>query len=107
MNAQVKPTQSNFFKSFFIVSILLFTFSVKGQQVIETPVAAQPASTTVESNQTIEMMTWFMGAKQTTTDSTVKESSCRKQMMANGVAPNRLLIKTFLKKASQYASNIA
>jgi hypothetical protein len=48
-----------------------------------------------------------MGTKQTTNENATKETSSKKQMMTSGVAPNRLLIKTFLKKASQYASNIA
>ena len=65
------------------------------------------STTTVEANASMNMVSWFMGTKQTTNENTTKESTSKKQMMTSGIAPNRLLIKTFLKKASQYASNIA
>jgi DNA polymerase elongation subunit (family B) len=71
----------------------------------EKDVAA--STTAVESNSSMNMVSWFMGTKQTTNENITKESNSKKQMMTNGIAPNRLLIKTFLKKASQYASNIA
>ena len=77
------------------------------QNVIEVPAAVATTTTTVESNTSMNMVSWFMGTKQTTNENITKETSSKKQMMTSGIAPNRLLIKTFLKKASQYASNIA
>ena len=48
----------------------------------------------------INFLLWFMGSKQdpNTTIST-EETNTKKQIITSGVAPNRLLIKSFLKKA--------
>ena len=91
-----------------IVLVMVLLSSVGfAQNTIEVP-ATVATTTTVESNASINMVSWFMGTKQTTNENTTTtESNSKKQMMTNGIAPNRLLIKTFLKKASQYASNIA
>lgn len=89
-----------------IIFVMLVLSSVGfAQNTIEVPATA--ATTAVESSSSLNMVSWFMGTKQTTNENTIKESNSKKQMMTNGIAPNRLLIKTFLKKASQYASNIA
>ena len=99
-------TTSNTIKMMVVLVMMLLSAVGFAQNTIEVPaVAAQ--TTTVESNTSINMVSWFMGTKQTTNENITKESNSKKQMMTNGIAPNRLLIKTFLKKASQYASNIA
>jgi hypothetical protein len=99
-------TTSNTIKMMVVLVMMLLPAVGFAQNTIEVPaVAAQ--TTTVESNTSINMVSWFMGTKQTTNENITKESNSKKQMMTNGIAPNRLLIKTFLKKASQYASNIA
>jgi hypothetical protein len=98
-------TTSNTIKMMIVLVMMLLSTAGFAQNTIEVP--ATVAATTVESNTSINMVSWFMGTKQTTNENTTKESNSKKQMMTNGIAPNRLLIKTFLKKASQYASNIA
>ncbi|MBL0014156.1 MAG: hypothetical protein IPP30_10740 [Flavobacterium sp.] len=99
-------TTSNTIKMMIVLVMMLLSTAGFAQNTIEVPAVAA-ATTTVESNASINMVSWFMGTKQTTNENITKESNSKKQMMTNGIAPNRLLIKTFLKKASQYASNIA
>lgn len=64
-------------------------------------------TTATEANANMNMVSWFMGSKQTTRETISNESNAKKQMMTSGIAPNRLLIKTLLKKASNYATNVA
>ena len=105
MNTTANTTTSNTIKMMVVLVMMLVSTVSFGQTAIETPVAA--TTTTVEANASINVVSWFMGTKQTTNENITKETSAKKQMMTSGIAPNRLLIKTFLKKASQYASNIA
>ena len=99
-------TTSNTIKMMIVLVMMLLSTAGFAQNTIEVPAVAA-ATTTVESNTSMNMVSWFMGTKQTTNENITKESTSKKQMMTSGVAPSRLLIKTFLKKASQYASNIA
>jgi len=107
MNTTANTTASNNFKMIVVLVMMLVSCVGFAQNTIEVPASVATTTTTVESNASINMVSWFMGTKQTTNESITKETSSKKQMMTSGIAPNRLLIKTFLKKASQYASNIA
>jgi hypothetical protein len=51
---------------------------------------------------------WFMGSKQdpNTTIST-EGTNTKRKVMTSGMAPNRLLIKAFLKKATNFESTVA
>ena len=100
-------TTSNTIKIMVVLVMMLLSTVGFAQNTIEVAATVATTTTTVESNTSINMVSWFMGTKQTTNENTIKESNSKKQMLTNGIAPNRLLIKTFLKKASQYASNIA
>lgn len=63
-------------------------------------------STTTSSN--MNFVLWFMGSKQ---DPNVKISpageNTRRQFISSGLAPNRLLIKAFLKKAVNFEIGVA
>ncbi|WP_298221870.1 hypothetical protein, partial [Flavobacterium sp.] len=107
MNTTANTTTSNNFKMMVVLVMMLVSCVGFAQNTIEVPASIATTTTTVESNASINMVSWFMGTKQTTNENITKETSSKKQMMTSGIAPNRLLIKTFLKKASQYASNIA
>jgi hypothetical protein len=107
MKATANNTTSNNIKMMIVVVMMLLSTAGFAQNTIEVPTAVAASTTAVESNSSMNMVSWFMGTKQTTNENITKESNSKKQMMTNGIAPNRLLIKTFLKKASQYASNIA
>jgi hypothetical protein len=107
MNTTTNTTTSNSIKMMIVLVMVLLSSVGFAQNTIEVPATVATTTTTVESNASMNMVSWFMGTKQTTNENTTKESNSKKQMMTSGIAPNRLLIKTFLKKASQYASNIA
>ncbi len=106
MNTTAKTTSSTI-KMMVVLVLMLLSTAGFAQRTIEVPVTVAAATNAVESNSSMNMVSWFMGTKQTTNENITKETTSKKQMMTNGIAPNRLLIKTFLKKASQYASNIA
>ena len=82
------------------------TFEVSMASADETVASTQATTTT---NTTMNFVSWFMGTKQTpsTNSSNDFSTSTKKQMINSGIAPNRLLIKTFLKKATNYNSTIA
>ena len=107
MNTTANTTASNSIKMMVVLVMMLLSTVGFAQNTIEVPATVASSTTTVESNASMNMVSWFMGTRQTTNENTTKESTSKKQMMTSGIAPNRLLIKTFLKKASQYASNIA
>ena len=66
---------------------------------IENTIVEKEATNTSNMNFVI----WFMGSKQTPNNTTIKAGeNTRKQFMTSGMAPNRLLIKAFLKKAVNF-----
>jgi hypothetical protein len=107
MNTTRKNNTSNSIKLIVMLVMLLLSSVGFSQNTIEVPTTLATATTVTEANTSMNMVSWFMGTKQTTNENITKESNSKKQMMTSGIAPNRLLIKTFLKKASQYAYNIA
>jgi hypothetical protein len=73
---------------------------------IESNTIAKQENTSVSSN--INFVLWFMGSKQDPNRTISTETSnTKKQIMTSGMAPNRLLIKAFLKKAINLESTIA
>ena len=63
----------------------------------------QNAST--DSN--MNFVLWFMGSKQDPNATISSEAtSTKNKVRSSGIAPNRLLIKAFLKKASKFESTI-
>ncbi len=63
------------------------------------------------SNRQLELVQWFMGAKQVSPamqTKTAKENETPKRILINcGMTPNRILSRTLLKKAMQHEANIA
>ena len=107
MNTTTNTTTSNSFKMMVVLVMMLVSSLGFAQNSIEVPATVATTTTATEANASMNMVSWFMGTKQTTNENITKENTSKKQMMTSGIAPNRLLIKAFLKKASQYASNIA
>ena len=88
-----------------VVTPSAITFDVTIASTDETVASTQNTFTT---NTTLNFVSWFMGTKQTPNSNQSGEVlNTKKQMMTSGIAPNRLLIKAFLKKASDYNSTIA
>jgi hypothetical protein len=101
-----------------VVIILLSNVSVFGQSS-ENSVAAnniaevisvgkqENVSTNISSNN-MNFVLWFMGSKQDPNSTISTEGiNIKKQIMTSGMAPNRLLIKAFLKKAVTLESSLA
>jgi len=77
-------------------------------EIVADETAATTTATAVESNSNINIVSWFMGTKQTPkTNAADGAMNSKKQMINSGIAPNRLLIKTFLKKASSFQVAVA
>lgn len=83
--------------------------TVDFEMTVDTDATNAVAVAGTESNSSMNMVSWFMGSKQTpkATISNDGAVSSKKQMINAGIAPNRLLIKAFLKKAANYQSTIA
>ena len=107
MNTTANTIPSNGIKMMVVMVMMVVSTVGFAQNSIEVPVVATVAPSATEYNASMNMVSWFMGTRQTTNENITKESNSKKQMMTSGIAPNRLLIKVLLKKASQYASNIA
>ena len=100
------------------VLFLLSGSSVFAQHVKEVSVAventigsddtAAVSQNTVSESTTMNFVSWFMGTNQTpNANSGTGAIGTKKQMINSGISPNRLLIKAFLKKASNYATTVA
>ena len=63
---------------------------------------------TVSSSNSMNFVLWFMGSKQDPKSTISTEgTNTKKQVITSGTAPNRLLIKAFLKKAVNLESMVA
>lgn len=66
------------------------------------------SATTVTTSNSMNFVLWFMGTKQGVNGSTMKENTNTKiQAITSGSAPNRLLIKAFLKKVIEADSMVS
>lgn len=67
---------------------------------IENNIVEKEAST---NSSNMNFVIWFMGSKQNPSTTIIPAGeNTRKQFMTSGLAPNRLLIKAFLKKAVNF-----
>lgn len=99
------------------VLIFLSSFSVFSQSSVKNENFSTENEITVineikaennKANTNMEFVLWFMGSKQkpNTTIST-EGINTKKQIMTSGIAPNRTLLKAFLKKAVNYETSLA
>ena len=90
--------------------ILLSNVAIFGQTVAQKN---SNSNNTIESNlvekettsntSNMNFVIWFMGSKQNPSTTIIPAGeNTRKQFMTSGLAPNRLLIKAFLKKAVDF-----
>ena len=93
-----------------LVFLLLSNVAVFGQTVAEKNTNS---NTVIESNlvekeatsntSNMNFVIWFMGSKQNPSTTIIPAGeNTRKQFITSGLAPNRLLIKAFLKKAVNF-----
>jgi hypothetical protein len=71
----------------------------------DTNTKSNNSSATAETN--FNFVSWFMGSKQTMKENVVKDVTNKKALINSGVSPNRILMKTFLKKAQSQGNAIA
>ena len=112
MKTTTNTTSTSTLRMIVMFAMLLLSGVSFGQTLNSVPSVVSTdttvsTTTATETNSNMNMVSWFMGSKQTTREGISNESSAKKQMMTSGIAPNRLLIKTLLKKASNYATNVA
>lgn len=99
--------------------ILLSSFSAFAQTTTDDKAVENNVivNSTVEINTTkqhnastdsnINFVLWFMGSKQDpNTTFSSEATSTKTKVRTSGIAPNRLLIKAFLKKATNFESTI-
>jgi len=107
------------------VCVLLSNVSVFGQTTVESTTTQ---SSTIQDNEVVNtnveistmkqeatsntsnmnFVLWFMGSKQTPNGNAVPAgTTAKKQFLTSGSAPNRLLIRAFLKKAVNFESAVS
>jgi hypothetical protein len=119
---QNTTTQISFRMIVLLVLLVVSSFGMIGQnknevvattaisfQVVASDDTVAAAQSNVTTNTSMNFVSWFMGTKQTPNANKASDAatSQKKQMINSGIAPNRLLIKAFLKKASNYSTTIA
>ena len=105
MSNQSKSSFSNSLKGVVVLTLFLVcSMGFAQEQKATTPelTTTSPASTSV--SESLNIMSWFMGTKQSIQTGAGKEvnGNNKKQLINSGIAPNRLLLKTFMKKAAVY-----
>lgn len=123
MNQYSKQNENKNKKAFFIMfAFILLSFGTAfGQTALENDTQLNSTLTTngsietiavkqdeaTSSNSNMNFVLWFMGSKQDPNAKIVPSgTTTKKQFMTSGTAPNRLLIKAFLKKAVNFESAI-
>ncbi len=61
----------------------------------------------ISAETNFNFVSWFMGTKQTIQEESLEKSSAKKMLINARIAPNRLLMKAFLKKAQNQISSLA
>lgn len=106
----------NVLKSMTILTIFIFlsNVSVFGQgvekkvPVVNTSEIVSDVKEENNSNSNMDFVLWFMGSKQDPNSTISTEGiNTKKKIMTSGLAPNRLLIKAFLKKAVNFETALA
>lgn len=115
-NLKVNNTNSKLKQSIFVfVVFFMFSFSAFSQSQ-STPTVdfngkVEPTNVKLESSRAtsnMEFALWFMGTKQDPNSTlSVEGTNAKKLIITSGMAPNRLLIKAFLKKVVNYESSLS
>nr|WP_288834103.1 hypothetical protein [uncultured Flavobacterium sp.] len=100
-----------------VVFVLFFMFSfsafAQDKAVSSTGFAEKVQSTNVKlessrATSNMEFALWFMGTKQDPNSTlSTEECNAKKSIITSGMAPNRLLIKAFLKKVVNYENSLS
>jgi hypothetical protein len=82
--------------------------TIENNEIVNTTTEISSMKQEAASNASnMNFVLWFMGSKQTPNATTVPAgTTAKKQFMTSGTAPNRILIKAFLKKAVNFESAV-
>lgn len=82
------------------------TATIENNEIVNTSVEMSSMKQEATSNASnMNFVLWFMGSKQDPNAKALPAGvNTKKQFMTSGTAPNRLLIKAFLKKAVNFES---
>ncbi|MFT5265893.1 MAG: hypothetical protein ACI8YQ_004651 [Polaribacter sp.] len=99
---------------FMFAFVLLCNVSVFGQEIKKQMVISSTTEIVSDakeestSSSSMDFVLWFMGSKQDPNSTISTEgANTKKKIMTTGLAPNRILIKAFLKKAVNFESTLA
>ena len=115
-NSKINNTNSKSIQSVFVfVLFFMFSFSAFSQSQsvsnVEFNEKVESTSVKVESSRStsnMEFALWFMGTKQDPNSTLSSEgTNAKKLIITSGIAPNRLLIKAFLKKVVNYENSLS
>lgn len=106
------------FPAIILFFVLLSSSTMVSQSVVETKATSfvvngdddkiTTSKSEVSAETNFNFVSWFMGTKQTIQeDSSLEKSSAKKMLINARIAPNRLLMKAFLKKAQNQISSLA
>ena len=99
-----------------IAMLLLSGFGMFGQEVknqVVMPQAVEAIAAEGDDDNSMELVGWLLATKQSQVKSVKMESTIstnatgKKNFINNGLTPNRILSRTFLKKAIAFDSTIA
>lgn len=113
LSTSVKKTKQIVLLGMFLLtsSISMFGQNVDANKevLISSLNVNTPTSVNVSENNNMNLYSWFMGTKQMPYANIKNEESgsIKKQMINSGIEPNRLLLKSFLKKATNYTEVVA
>lgn len=84
------------------------TASTENNEIVNNTIEISAMKQEATSNASnMNFVLWFMGSKQSPNATVVPAgTTAKKQFMTSGTAPNRLLIKAFLKKAVNFESAV-
>jgi hypothetical protein len=102
---QHSTSTSSTAKALLVFVLFVFTQVAFAQDQVTTPKQEFTSTSTASSvSETLNFMSWFMGTKQNIQPGSTQDlkGSSKKQLINSGIAPNRLLLKTFSKKAANY-----
>ncbi|MBA0884334.1 hypothetical protein [Flavobacterium undicola] len=115
-NLKTNITNSKLTQSIFVlVLFFMFSFSAFSQSQSASNVdfneKVEPTNVKLETSRAtsnMEFALWFMGTKQDPNSTlSVEGTNAKKLIITSGMAPNRLLIKAFLKKVVNYESSLS
>lgn len=86
-----------------------FSTSTSTEVLVSTDASIVVSTENNVASTSTDFALWFMGNKQATpsTDGKASSTISKKQFVTSGISPNKVLIRTFLKRLVNQSSNVA